>query len=96
MLDVYGYYDSRADGLAVILRDLQAWSAWLRDSQRQQRQAMVDALMSGRGSRARRLLRAVLAHALDFNTYRSLVKEQRLKIQDAVQLMIELAHLVAG
>lgn len=96
LLDVYGYYDSRGDGLAVILRDMQAWPTWLRDSQRQQREAMIDALMSGRPSRARRLLRAVLAHALDFSTYRSLVKEQRLKIQDAMELMIGFVSMVVG
>ena len=93
LLEIYDYYDRRGDGLAVIFRDIEAWPAWLRDSQRQQRQAMVNSLMRGRPARARRLLRAVLAHALDFHTYRSLVKEQQLKIQDAVQLMIQLVRV---
>ena len=37
-----------------------------------------------------------IAHALDFSTYRSLVKEQRLKIQDAMELMIGFVSMVVG
>lgn len=95
LLEIYRYYDSRGDGLAVILRDMQGLPAWLRDSFRQQRKAMIEALVRGRPGRAGRLLRAALAHVLDFHTYRSLVKEQRLKIQDAVQLMIQLVRVAA-
>jgi AcrR family transcriptional regulator len=52
-----------------------------------------ETLMKGRGSRgrARRRESAAVAHALDFHTWRSLVREQGLEPGEAVELMARLA-----
>ncbi len=95
LMQMYAHYESRGDGLAVILRDSQALPAWLREALRVQRQQMIDVLMRGWPRRGTRLRRATLAHALHFHTYRTLVQEQGLKISDAVRLMIALARFSA-
>ncbi|HET7128093.1 MAG TPA: helix-turn-helix domain-containing protein [Gaiellaceae bacterium] len=54
--------------------------------------AVRDGLAAGRGLRGHRarLVRAALAHALAFQTWRSLVREQGLGQDDAVELMCRL------
>jgi AcrR family transcriptional regulator len=55
----------------------------------------VEAVMSGRRERnaRRRLVRAAIGHALAFDTWRSLAREQRLSRAEAIELM---TALVAG
>jgi AcrR family transcriptional regulator len=55
-------------------------------------QAAVDVLMSGRPERGarRRRIRAAIGHAISFETWRSLVREQSLPQPQAVQMMSQL------
>lgn len=86
--DVYGYYQKRGDGIAVIMRDLNALPAWLQEALGAQQQMMIKVLMRNWPDRSSRLLRAALAHAVNFYTYRSLVHDQRLNVEEAVELMM--------
>jgi len=56
-------------------------------------EAAVDTLMAGRRERgeARRRARAALGHAVAFPTWRSLVREQGLSQEEAIELMTSLA-----
>ena len=60
--------------------------------------AARDVLMQGRGLRghARRRAQAAIGHALDFLTWRSLVREQGLKDQEAVELACGLVSAAGG
>lgn len=57
----------------------------------------TDTLVRGRPERGgrRRRVRAVIAHALSFTTWRSLVQEQGLAQEDAVDLMVALVAAVS-
>jgi AcrR family transcriptional regulator len=57
-----------------------------------------DGLVAGRGLRGRRLrlTRAAIGHALAFPTWRSLIHDQGLSLDDAVELMCRLAAEAAG
>ena len=59
--------------------------------------AMVDALIRGRRERGarRRRIAAVIGHAIEFATWRSLVCEQGLDGDDAVEMMVGLAAVAA-
>jgi hypothetical protein len=50
---------------------------------------MIKVLIRDWPDRSSRLLRAALGHAINFYTYRSLVHDQGLKIQDAAELMMQ-------
>ena len=94
--DVYGYYQKRQDGLAVIMRDIDALPAWLQDALAAQKRVMVRALMRGWSNRSSRLLRAALAHSIDFHTFRSLLHDQRLKLEEAIELMTQFVSRVGN
>lgn len=70
-----------------VRRNLQAFHGYLRE--------IGELLMAGRGLRGRRArrTRAAIGHALAFETWRSLAREQNLDEDDAVALM---ATVVAG
>jgi len=87
--NVYGYYQKRGDGIAVIMRDFNALPAWLQEALRAQQQVMIKVLIRDWSDRSSRLLRAALGHAISFHTYRSLVHDQGLKIEDAAELMMQ-------
>lgn len=89
LLDVYRYYEKRGDGFAAIMRDFNSLPPWLREALRAQQQVMIKVLMRDWPDRPGRLLRAALGHAIDFHTYRSLVRDQGLKLQEAAQLMMQ-------
>jgi hypothetical protein len=54
--------------------------------------AALEALLRGRPERGanRRRARAAIAHALEFETWRSLVRHQGLDREDAIELMLRL------
>jgi AcrR family transcriptional regulator len=98
--DVYGWY---ADGEQMLVRttrdaplvaalrpSMGAFAGWL--------ESVTDALLDGRSVPPGRepVVRAALAHALAFATWRSLVREQGLAPPEAVDLMAGLVHLAGG
>jgi len=87
--DVYGYYQRRGDGIAVILRDFKSLPAWQQEALGAQQKEMIKVLMRDWPDRSGRLLRAALGHAINFHTYRSLVHDQGLKIEEAVELVMQ-------
>ena len=91
----YGFYDEAGETLLKLIRDaprvpaiavrMQALSAML--------DYLADLLIEGRGLRGskRKRVRAAIGHALQPETWRSLVRVQGLSTDDAVDLMVKLA-----
>jgi AcrR family transcriptional regulator len=81
---------SRDMALVPALRpSMEAFAGWL--------EGAADAVLRSRaehGTRRRRL-RAAVGHTLAFETWRSLVREQRLSERDAIELMLGLVALAA-
>lgn len=93
---LYCYYAETETMTANVLRDVAVVPALaeLVAPTREQMSALPDLLLRGwkaRGLRRQRL-RAALAHAAAFTTWRSLVVEQGLGREDAVSLMVALAR----
>ena len=97
--EVYEWYErgeamlektTRDDSLVPALRpSMAAFAGWL--------DAAADALVRGRPGRGvrRRRSRGAIGHALTFETWRSLVREERLSQPEAIDLMVGLVG-VAG
>jgi AcrR family transcriptional regulator len=93
--DLYGWYERTAEMQVKIARDrkeVPALDASLRQSDAFL-EAITEILMKGRPERraAKRRARAAIAHALEFETWRSLVRRQGLTTAEAVELMAKLA-----
>ncbi len=91
----YAWFADNEPRQASILRDIEAVRARGSLPHRPPFEGpAVEALLSGwqtRG-RARERLRATLGHALSFYTWRSLEREQKVRRDDAVELMVGLAQ----
>lgn len=83
--------DSKSNGASPNITGwvITALPAWLQEALTAQQQVMIKVLMRGWSDRPSRLLRAALAHAINFYTYRSLVHDQGLKIEEALELMMQ-------
>lgn len=96
--ELYEFYAAREPMLTNIARDI-ALMPVLREvatALQQPWTAEAIAVLAsgwGAGQRRVRLVRAAIAHALDFRTWRTLVREQELSQDEAVELM---AHLVSA
>lgn len=94
---LYAYYGPTEEMLANLLRDEQQMPivAQVFGAYHGYIAAVGDMLLAGRGlrGRARVRSRAAIGHALAFATWRSLVREQGLREDEAVELMV---GLVAG
>lgn len=97
LADLYGYYQETEAMLAHLLRDapLVPDLAELLDAMPRYLEAARTVLGAGWGvpDERRPLLDAVLGHALDFETWRSLVRRQGLSTGQAVEVV---ARMVAG
>jgi AcrR family transcriptional regulator len=95
--ELYGWYARNERMLENVRRDLALVQAMRAPRERFDAALRIGAgaLMAGRGERGtrRRRVRAAVGHALSFETWRSLVREQGLSNRQAVQLM---SRLVAG
>jgi AcrR family transcriptional regulator len=91
LTEVYAWYARTAPMLENVIRDAPVVPAMAKPVARRRAYLafVVDALIAGRRERgnARRRVRAALAHALDFPTWQSLVRENGLKDAEAVSLM---------
>jgi AcrR family transcriptional regulator len=87
---IYAYYERLELALTLIARDAALYpAAW---GERQRRLALVaDAIAAPLGRR--KAVRAAVGHAIDFETWRSLVRRQRLTRRQAVDAM---ARFVRG
>jgi AcrR family transcriptional regulator len=93
--DVYAWYERVEDALAVLRRDaslVPAQHAVVEESAAE-RAALADRLAFDFPSR--RAVRAAIGHALEFETWRSLRRQQRLSRAAAVELMVLLVACAA-
>ena len=92
LADLYGWYDEVESHLAVIRRDaslVEANAEVLAETDEAARE-LADAL--ARGWPRRRTVRAAIGHALEFETWRSLVRRQGLSRKQAVDAMLRLTE----
>jgi AcrR family transcriptional regulator len=89
---VYGWYDRVEPDLALFARDatLVASYRFATEAQTARRRALADDLALGLPGR-RRLVRAAVGHALEFETWRSLVRREGLMNRQAANVMVALA-----
>ena len=94
LAELYAYYGRTEQMTENLLRDESAMPIvrQLLQARREYFLAARETLMAGRSARGRtrRSLQAAVAHALDFTTWRSLVRSQGLEDSDAVELMLRL------
>ena len=92
LAELYGHYARNERQIANVLRDLDALPALRRLAGRELAglRAMRDVLAGGRRARGRRraALLSALGHAIDFETWRSLVRREGLDQSQAVELMV--------
>jgi AcrR family transcriptional regulator len=91
LTDTYGYYGRTEAMLEKVFRDAPLVKAMAKPvaARRAHFDAFLEAAVAGRPERgrARRRVKAAVAHALSFPTWRSLVREQGLEDDEAVALM---------
>jgi AcrR family transcriptional regulator len=91
LTELYSWYDRTEPMLQNVIRDEALVPAMAAPIARRRAYVdmVVDAVVAGRPERghARRRVRAAIAHALSFPTWRSLVREQGLEDDEAVALM---------
>jgi len=98
LVEIYAWFASTEEMTANVLRDIpespvmQELTAPLRQYW-QTVQAVLERGWEARGERAERL-RAVIGHALEFGTWRSLARTHGLDDGEAAELMVRLARVV--
>ena len=98
LTEIYAFFDSTEEMTASVLRDvpesplLQEMMAPLRQYWQEVRR-VLEYGWEARGERAERL-RAVIGHALEFGTWRSLARTHGLGDDEAAELMVRLARVV--
>lgn len=89
--ELYRWYELVEDDLSLFARDAEAIPEQAAETDTQLR-ALRDLLAAGRPPR--RAVRAAIGHALEFETWRSLVRRQGLSRLAAVEAMVRLAGSV--
>ncbi len=91
----YGFYEETGETLAKLIRDAPRVPAIAVRMQGMSKmlEHLADLLMEGRGLRGakRKRVRAAIGHALQVDTWRSLVRDQGLSNDEAVDLVARLA-----
>jgi len=89
--ELYGWYRENGDDLYPIYRDSAHTPASSQEARAANNARMVGALLTGmnRRGKARRRLRAAAGHVIGFWTWRSLVVEQGLTTELAVELAVD-------
>ena len=92
LTEIYAYYRRTEQGWVNLMRDAQIMPLGREFQEPQVKhwalmQEILEAGWSGDGSR-RDLLRAALGHALNFYTWQSLVREQGLEDEEAIELLV--------
>ena len=90
--DVYAWYEKVQPALELFARDAEVVPDDLRARNEQRRLELRDTLARSFGRR--RQVRAAIGHALEFETWRSLVRRQGLSRRQAVDAMLALVESV--
>jgi len=95
--ELYTWYGDHGDELYPIYRDMASMPRSAQDDVRAQWAAVADALVDGLAvaPSARRRLRAVAGHLIGLTTWRSLVVEQRLGQEEAIDVAVRLLGAAA-
>jgi AcrR family transcriptional regulator len=96
--DVYRFYAGGEEMLALVRRDHEHVPAAIRGARLARDEQMRDVVWSAfkaRGAKARKL-RAVIGHAMSFDTWRSLCREQGLSAKEATVAMVTLVDGVCA
>ena len=98
LADLYAWFADTEQMLTPGTRDLDSVPAGAREAFLGYFNAVRAALLTGRveRGRARARVSAAIGHAISFPTWRSLVREQQLSADDAVELMIAMVNAAAG
>jgi AcrR family transcriptional regulator len=94
LADLYRWYGETEEMLATGIRDIEHVPAGSREAFLGYFQTVHVALMAGRRERGRTRLRiaGAIGHAINFHTWRSLVREQQLSADEAIALMTATVH----
>jgi hypothetical protein len=94
LLDLYGWYEEVESDLDVLLRDATSVAPHAEElaEQAEATAALVRAL--ARGAPRRKAVRAAIGHAVEFETWRSLVRRHGLSRRQAVDAMVRLTQAV--
>ena len=87
--DVYAWYDGVEAALALFVRDAQVFPSW-GEARRARLAALADLLV--KDLPRRKAVRAAVGHALEFETWRSLVRTQGLSNRVAADAMARFAE----
>jgi AcrR family transcriptional regulator len=87
--DVYAWYDRVEDALALFVHDAHVFPSW-GEARRARLGELADLL--AKDFPRRKAVRAAVGHALEFETWRSLVRTQGLSIRSAADAMARLVE----
>lgn len=92
--ELYAYWDQNQHLISSILRDYEVAPERIGSGTVEYIEEASQVLSTGwdLGGTQKRLLKAAIAHAVHFYTWRSLVRDQRLSATRAVDLMVELVR----
>jgi AcrR family transcriptional regulator len=98
LAELYAWYAGSEQMLHAGIRDIEHVPAGSREAFFAYFEAVQAALMTGRRQRGRRRTRVAgaIAHAINFHTWRSLVREQRLSADEAIMLTTAMVQAAAG
>lgn len=94
LADVYGWYEDVEAPLAVLLRDASLNPLHGRLMEEDDRALEEVACLLARDRPRRKTVRAAIGHALEFETWRSLVRREGLTSAQAVDVMVRLVDSV--
>ncbi len=98
LTELYAWYHEHADELFPIYRDLTTMPMSTQETMRSENRQLGDLLVGGDAldGNLGRQLRAVAAHLLDYRTWHSLVVQQELAQDEAVDIAVRLITAMAG
>lgn len=88
LADVYRYYRAGEPMISLVLRDADAVPQRVKQARLEQEQQWIRTLLQPFAARRRKTLRAAVAHAIAFTTWRSLCVAQGLPDKAAIELML--------
>jgi AcrR family transcriptional regulator len=96
LLDVYRYFREGEQMLTLVLRDADVVPASVRAARVERQELWVRLLLTGLPGRRRATVRGAVAHATEFDTWRSLCVGQGLSDGAAADLMVGMTKSAAG
>ena len=96
LLDIYRYYRSGEDMLTMIHRDVHLVPQRVRAARLENEGAWQEVLAEALPHRRRAVVRAAVAHAASFETWRSLCRGQGLSDRAAADLMVGMVEAASG